>query len=248
MIAFITWKWGRKYGAADVNRWARSIRRRLAPGTQALLICITDDPIDLDLDLDLMMPVSMDDLPDPSRVRGLLGYKDGCYARLVMFSDGFTEMMRIMGVTSVVATDLDCVVTGDLSQIAQTRGFGIAYGIHYLECRYNGSIMTFEPGARPDFWHNFDLELAESVAWGGTRASPERVYWGTDQSWIWFRQRLEDTPLTPHGHGVYGYMKPGWPPGTGLPENARVVFFPGRRDPRDPHIRAASPWITEHWQ
>jgi hypothetical protein len=32
-----------------------------------------------------------------------------------------------------------------------------------------------------------------------------------------------------------------------LPENARIVFFPGDRSPSQPEVRAIHPWIEEHW-
>jgi hypothetical protein len=47
--------------------------------------------------------------------------------------------------------------------------------------------------------------------------------------------------------GVYAFQKPGWKtPGDGLlPPNARIVAFPGWRDPvKFVHL----PWIQQHWR
>jgi len=45
--------------------------------------------------------------------------------------------------------------------------------------------------------------------------------------------------------GVYGFHKPGWPKGEALPKNARIVAFPGWRDPVGfRHLD----WVKQHWR
>lgn len=243
MIAFITWKWGTKYGAEDVNRWARGVLRY--SHLQARAYCVTDDPDGISPDVAIIHPAYF---PDPEVVQRLLCYKDGCYARLFMFSDYFQGMMAAAGISHVICTDLDGVITGDLTTLAPLDGFAIAYGIHVINCRYNGSIVAWRIGKKRRLWHDFRLHVAEAVAWDpGSGPGEGKIYWGTDQSWYWHLREPSDVHLTP-AQGIYGYMKPGWPPGGDLPANARAVFFPGARDPRNPQIQAASPWIVEHWR
>jgi len=45
--------------------------------------------------------------------------------------------------------------------------------------------------------------------------------------------------------GVYAFKKRNWPKGDALPSNARVVAFPGFRDPSQfGHLD----WVAQHWR
>jgi uncharacterized protein YbdZ (MbtH family) len=45
--------------------------------------------------------------------------------------------------------------------------------------------------------------------------------------------------------GVYAFQKKSWPRGEALPKNARIVAFPGYRDPVGfQHLD----WVKAHWR
>lgn len=244
-MIFTTWKWGAKYDAEYVYRLSRMLRR-YQQGRGPTLVCFTDDPAILSGPYrDGVLPLDIGRLGP--KTAGLLRYSDGCYARLWLFS---TEAVDVMdswfGVSRVINLDLDCVVVDDLEPlITRPVPLSITHGIHYLDTKYNGSMIVHDLGTRPQVWDEFDIERAERVAW--RPSGPSQVYQGTDQSWLWHILGPDVDRLTP-ADGVYGYTKPGWPRDGALPDNARIVFFPGSRDPGQPATQAASPWIKEFWR
>lgn len=189
-------------------------------------VCVTDRP---------------DDLPDIrtvdlDRATWVPGTR---YAKLMLFRRDAAEIIG----ERILYLDLDCVVTGSLNPLVRrdedlvlwrNPNFGAK-----RRARYNSSIILVRAGARPEFYEEFrpDYHPAKlREKWGGTdqawishRASPDEAYWDAS-------------------HGVYGAGRlrdivPGV--GTELPENARIVFFPGSRIPTMPAIQEKHPWIKE---
>jgi len=101
---------------------------------------------------------------------------------------------------------------------------------------YNGSLVFHKPGTRPDIWFDFiegklPALLRYDQDWLSRMAGVDCPYW--DESDGVYRLARDDTP----GSGVSGE----------LPDNARIVFFPGDRGkPWLPHIMEANPWIAEY--
>ncbi|MDP3493434.1 MAG: hypothetical protein Q8R82_09985, partial [Hyphomonadaceae bacterium] len=158
----------------------------------------------------------------------------GCFARLRMFDP---EWQRANGITGrVVCMDLDLVVTGPLDDLFdKPEPFTILQGVNASNpCPFNGSLWAFDAGYRPDVWTEFTLQAAQAV--------PFHEF-SDDQAW--FAQKLPDAGAFTDKDGVYAFCKPGWPKGHALPKNARVVAFPGWRDPIGfSHLD----WVQDHWR
>jgi hypothetical protein len=147
----------------------------------------------------------------------------------------------------ILYLDLDVVIVGDLGPLVdrperlvlwRNPNFGIA-----KRARYNTSAILLTAGARPEFWVRFQGQRSYDKAraktgWGGTDqmwvsylASPDEAHW-----------RAED--------GIYGAGRLGdYHPElatTVLPENARIVAFPGRRHPKMAEVQVKHPWIEEY--
>lgn len=142
--------------------------------------------------------------------------------------------------------DLDCVICRNIDNIfARTEDVVLwrnpNYGIKSRRARYNTSIMLLDAGARPHLYDKFDP----------AKHPPElrKVWGGTDQAWISNRLSETDEAYWTSDDGVYGAgrlrdVAPGVT--TELPEDARIVFFPGPREPGMPNIQEIHPWIKDH--
>lgn len=147
--------------------------------------------------------------------------------------------------TRILTLDLDTVVVGNLDTIAsrdehlvlwRNPNFGIR-----RRAFYNTSIMLLRAGSRCEFWHRFDPKTSPDML--------ARDWGGTDQAWV-SHVATRDEAYWDADDGVYGAGRLGdYRPDlahTVLPDNARIVFFPGRRHPGMKDVQARHPWITEH--
>jgi hypothetical protein len=101
---------------------------------------------------------------------------------------------------------------------------------------FNGSVFMLRAGEHADVWSEFSVDAAGKVPF---YAFPD------DQAW--FHARMPNAAGWKVGaaSGVYAMGKPGWPNGTSLPRDARLVVFPGHRDPSQfTHLD----WVREHWR
>lgn len=161
----------------------------------------------------------------------------GCFARLRMFDP---EWQRGHGITDrLVCLDLDLIVTGPLDPLFdRPEPFVILGGANAANpCPFNGSVMMLRPGAHPEVWLQFTLEKARNVPY---YAFPD------DQGWLWHMLPNSATWGCGRKSGIYAFRKPGWPGGDDapLPSGARMVCFPGKRDPSQfAHLG----WVKEHW-
>lgn len=145
----------------------------------------------------------------------------------------------------VLYLDLDTVIVDSIDPIVdrpedlvlwRNPNFGVPG-----RARYNTSIILHTCGTRPELWDDFDRNTTPRMLrrkWGGTdqawvshRASPDEAHW-TDADGI-------------YGAGRLGDIAPG--AGTKLPDNARIVFTPGEREPSMPHMWEKHPWIGSHY-
>jgi hypothetical protein len=162
------------------------------------------------------------------------------FAKLMMFR---RDIGSVIG-ERILYLDLDCVVTGSLDPLVgrhedlvlwRNPNFGAK-----RRARYNTSIMLIKAGCRPELYENFNPEIHPAKlrkAWGGTdqawlsvKCSPDEAHW-TSKDGIYNVGRLSN--IVP---GV----------GTELPENARIVFFPGAHEPSMKSVKEKHPWITRY--
>jgi hypothetical protein len=85
-------------------------------------------------------------------------------------------------------------------------------------------------------WDEFSIEKATKIPF---------YEFPDDQGWIHAMvPKAASWPCGP-ASGIYAFRKPGWPKDDKLPADARLVCFPGARDPSQfQHL----PWIREHWR
>jgi hypothetical protein len=159
----------------------------------------------------------------------------GCFARLRMFDRQWQRARGLDG--PVVCLDLDLVATGPLDDLfAGDEPFKILGGANAANpCPFNGSVLMFQAGYRRDIWEDFSLAAAAKIP---------KYEFADDQGWYW--HKVPDAATWPAGvlSGIYAFRKPGWPGGDGLPKGAKIVCFPGSRDPEK---FVDMPWVRQHW-
>lgn len=154
-----------------------------------------------------------------------------------MFDREWQSAHGILPGDRVVCMDLDSVVTSELDPLfMRADNFCILTGANAQNpCPYNGSLWMLRAGYRPEVWTDFSLDAAAKV---------EHFSFPDDQAW--FAAKLPGVigwRVGPQS-GVYAFKKPQWPPGDNLPKDARLVVFPGWRDPsKFTHV----PWVKEKW-
>ncbi len=224
MLTVVTYCWGQRYPLLYVRRLVAAVKRNLKKEHQ--FICFSDHK------MHAVDGVRMFRLRDQEAA--LTKFK-GCFARLALFDPA---IQREIGATGrILCLDLDLIVTGPLDDILDKRGpFTIVQGINTTNpCPYNGSMWMLNAGYRPDIWSDFSIEAASKIP---RHAFPD------DQGWFWAKIAEDHAGVFSPNGGVYGFKKKGWPSGDNLPANARVVAFPGWRDPiKFEHL----PWVMEHW-
>jgi len=162
----------------------------------------------------------------------------GCFVRLRMFNPSFQRYWGIAAGVRVVCVDLDVIITGELDPLFdRPESFCILTGANAANpCPYNGSLIMFRAGAHWDLWQDFSLEEAAKIP---------KYEFPDDQGWIAARLPNAAGWKAGSASGVYAFKKPGWPKGDALPGDARMVCFPGARDPSQfTHLS----WVKEYWR
>jgi len=147
--------------------------------------------------------------------------------------------------------DLDCVITRSLDPVVDRDADVVLWrnpnfkGQHARRARYNTSIMLIKAGARPQLYEDFAPDHHPK--------SLRKSWGGTDQAWVSHILDWEDEDYWTDEDGVYGAgrlirQKKSRDIGVGteLPENARIVFFPGSRIPQLRKVRQEHPWIEKY--
>lgn len=161
----------------------------------------------------------------------------GCLCRLRMFDRQWQDRQGLSKGDRLVTMDLDSIVTGSFEYLFITdERFMILKGANTVnKCPFNGSLMMLKVGSYPEVWNRFSLDAVSRV--------PHHDY-PDDQAWIWHMMPNSSGWVAGFSSGVYAFKKHGWPPGDGLPPNARLVVFPGWRDPQ---MFIHLPWVKKHW-
>jgi hypothetical protein len=162
------------------------------------------------------------------------------YAKLMTFRP---DAASVIG-ERILQLDLDTVITRNIDPLVDRPESLVLWRNpcwgERKRTRYNTSMLLLTAGTRPDVWIKFDRTL--------TPALMARHWGGTDQAWI-SHCAGPDAPHWTQDDGVYGAGRLRGNPvtaGTVLPDNARIVFFPGRREPTMRTTQEKHPWIQEH--
>jgi hypothetical protein len=224
----------------DVRIWDRMVGRHISIPHRR--VCITHRP---DL-IDFMETVPID---CTKHVPGT------CLVKLMVHRPDIGEILKA---ERILLMDIDCVVTGNLDEIvSRPEPFAGWRNPNYEKGGrrgfFQGSLQLFTAGAKSELWRDFDP--LRTPGWLNRR------FGGAEQCWI--SERLNASypdpgwewsdPYFTEADGVYGAGRLfGGKMGKGiqsdLPENARVVFFPGDRSPSQPEVQASHPWVKEHYR
>ena len=161
----------------------------------------------------------------------------GCLCRLKMFS---LEWQRAHGIDKddrIVCLDLDLVITGEIDPLfSRDEDFVILQGANAANpCPFNGSVMMLRAGMHREVWTDLTLEKVYHIPY---------YEFPDDQGWLHHKVPNAAAWKVGKPSGIYAFKKPGWPQGDSLPPDARIVCFPGHRDPSK---FTNLPWIKEHW-
>lgn len=162
----------------------------------------------------------------------------GCFCRLRYFSAEWQDKQGIKPGDRIVCIDLDVVVTGALDPLFdRSEDFVILKGANSSNpCPVNGSLQMLKAGKHEDVWKDFSLKRAAEVPF---------FEFPDDQAWIANRIPAYAAWKAGPESGVYAFQKTTWPKGDALPKDARIVAFPGWRDPsKFTHLD----WVRENWK
>jgi hypothetical protein len=222
-LNILTFWWGTKYPASYVERLARGLARNLKQPYR--FVCIHGRGLDVPAGIEARR------IADP----GLCTIR-GCFARLRTFDPGWQRELGIGLGERIVWLDLDIIITGHLDPLFdRDEDLMLLLGANmWNPCPYNGSVMMLRAGTHPEVWSEFSPEAVRQI---------EFHEFPDDQGWIW--HMAPDAAGWRVGEsGIYAFQKPAWPVGDRLPEDARIVAFPGSRDPGHyVHLE----WVQRHW-
>ena len=220
MIVFTTWLWGNKYNESHVLKLLAGLMRHHSGPFR--FVVFTHNKLSLPT-------IEVQPIRDP----GLIGRS--CFCRLRMFDPEWQRMHGFDG--RIVNLDLDLVITGridDLFHRADT--FLILQNVNADNPNpFNCSIFMLRAGQHAEVWADFTPEKCEAITVYG---------WPDDQGWIWHRLPNAAGWRGGKASGIYAFQKPGWPQGTDLPADARIVAFFGKRKP-EMFMNLA--WVRKHW-
>jgi len=215
-----------KFGPEHVVILRNMVKRNLTIPHE--FVCVTDTPFEVH-------GIRIVDLDKTKHVSGTV------FARLMMRKP---DIAATLG-RRILSLDLDCVVVGSLDDIAgrtedavfwHNPNFGLP-----RRAFYQTSIQLFDAGARSQLWTHFDPETSVPLA--------NRRFGGAEQAWVSEMLDWDEANFDAEFDGVYGAAR-----GTGigvreaLPDNAKIVFFPGNRIPSQPETQAEYPWVGEFYK
>jgi hypothetical protein len=227
-LNIITWLWGTKYSHEYLWRLYRGVRRNLKQPFRFLVMT--------ERQRELIVPEGRGFNIERHAINDLeLLRLPGCFARLRMFDSSWQQDRKLNG--RVVCLDLDIVITGALDDLFdRDDSFIVLQGANSANpCPYNCSVFMFQAGAHHQVWTDFSLQAAQKISF---------YQFPDDQGWI--HDKIPHAAAWPVGSsGIYAFRKPRWPPNDQLPADARIVAFPGGRDPAG-FVRQLG-WIRQHW-
>jgi hypothetical protein len=221
-----SWLWGEKWPSVYAERLFAGVGRNLRQEFRSVLIT---DQVGYAA-ADIVCQIDAADRP--------LLAPPGCLVRMRMFDPAWQEKIGAKKGDRIVCIDVDAVITGLLDPLFDRDDeFTIMQGFNQTNpCPLNGSLWLFRAGERHDVWTDFGIDAhrkyevpVHSIA--------------DDQGWLHFKFPSAKA-YTPRD-GVYAFKKIGWGAAgrRGLPDNARIVAFPGRDPGKYPELS----WVRQHW-
>ncbi len=247
MLTIVAMKWKRNstghiiphvidYGPDHVNRLYSSLKRNLSIPFRFVLI--SDDFSGLFNGIEKI------------QIWNTFSELGGCYRRLFLFSDNIRKYLG----DRFVSIDLDCVITGNLDTIFSRKEdfiineYPIEENNNATHQYYNGGLFMMTAGCRKQVWDIFSKNpmgiINEIKERNRNKVRPELV--GSDQAVIAHLLKNNEALFTKKD-GVYDYRRLSNKfRGKALPAGAKIVFFPGKRDPLTEYYENS--WIEENWK
>lgn len=224
MLAVCTWLWGSKYNMLYVERLHAGLCKHLKQPFRFLLMT------DREREIALRPGMERHAIKDPELTK-----IPGCFARLRMFDRGWQQNRKLD--ETVVCLDLDVVITGPLDKLFDRKEpIVFLKGANSINpCPFNGSVFLFQVGAHHELWNDFSLAAVSTI---------KQHKFPDDQGWFWHKIPKAATWQVGRESGIYAFRKPGWVRTDELPPDAKMVVFPGHRDPQQFNYLS---WIRQHW-
>ena len=238
---FVLWKWEHHtfrtiYKPDHVNQISLQLMKHGVP--QENIVCITDDPTGVKECKTFPLWGDLGGVPNVSGP-----HLPSCYRRLKLFDRATQEQLGFSAGDMIVSFDLDAVILQKFlglfeDQTAEFTGWFVPGTRHPTVL--NGSMWMIKAGTNDWVWKQFDPHKSPGMA---ARAG----YMGSDQGYLSHCLIGRDfvTGWTAQKDGVLSYMRDVRRPRL-LPRHARIVFFPGRNKPWDPHVLKESSWIKRY--
>ena len=228
-LTVVCWLWAgwrAIYGAVHVNALARMLREHLHMPHR--LVCVTDRPDGIECET---FPLWDD--PHVATAPN----KPNCYRRLKLFA---REARDWFG-PRVLSMDLDTLIVGDITPLISAHDFRICAG---RSSPYNGSMWLLTAGTRTAVWDTFHPVRSPALIAtlrqpGGTR------YYGSDQAWI--SHVLPGEATWTEADGVHRFNARSLFEHRGVPDGARILFFPTDAKPWGERMRQRCPAIYERY-
>lgn len=240
MLSVVTYLWSSSpesrytiYNADHVRRLQRMVARNLTMPHD--FVVVTDQPEAFGDDRDIRA-VAID---------WTKHVPDTCFVRLFTFSP---QAKDILG-ERVLQLDLDTVIVGNLDALIERdedtvlwrnpRRWSLAnpdVGYAARLAHFNGSVQLHRCGTACDVWRDFDPKAPNAK----------------DDQWLISERFGKDCPYWDDSHGVYRLLhekRNHVGVGAILPENARIVTFPGSTGkPWINETVVENPWISDHYK
>lgn len=246
VLNVVLWKW-KQLGFRDtyiseyVNIVAGMLRFNLL-GIPLRIICVTDDPIDID---PLVETFPLWD--DHSTVLNASGrHLPSCYRRLKLFDRATQQALGINDGDRILSLDVDTIIIQSFTDIiaridkskAVFAGWGVR-GVHH-QTVFNGSFWTFHAGDHlQEMWSLFDPVRSPALCLANG-------FLGSDQAWLSMNFALRKDVLPIRTPEFISY--PREVRRRSLDRRARIVFFHGSRKPWHPQEYRQQAWITRLWR
>lgn len=226
MLSVACYLWGDLYSTGDVKLWRDMVHRHLTVPHE--FVCITDDAEQFQGTGIRGVPLKREAVHGPRF----------CAEKLMTFSPDMAEVgerILVMDLDCVPVANMDGLVERDEPLVLWRNPSRIPWDKPSRRALYNSSMVLLTAGARPDIWDRYRTGEARNVP--------------GDQDWI-SHVVGPDCPYWDGADGVYRLGRadtPGSGPRARLPDNARIVFFPGDEGkPWIPSIREECSWIAQH--
>lgn len=210
------------YTARDVEVRRNALRRHLTVPYE--LVCVTDRPGDV--------PEGVRAIELDRRV-----FAPGTrYAKLMLFR---RDAARLLG-ERLFYLDLDAAIVRNIDKtVSRPEKLVMLKNVNYGQPRrtfFDSGMLMLTSGARPDIYEDFDAACDEPRQKDG---------FSTTDQW-WLSERV--TQSAPHWDHTDGVLNASLIGGPQLPDDARIVLFPGNRQPSWPQTQKAFPWLKTHYR